>query len=79
LASENSVGYSKIYFHKTTGELLGAHLIGEQVTELIGYIGLSKTGELTIHEFLQSVFPHPTLSESLHEAIAQGAGESVNI
>ena len=78
LALGKNVGYSKVYLHKETGEILGAHLIGAEVTEFISNIGLSITGELTVHEFLQTVFPHPTLSESLYEAFGQAKKESIN-
>ena len=62
-------GLIKTVFDATTGELLGAHMIGAEVTELIqGYV-IAKTGELTDAELSHTIFPHPTLSEMMHEAV----------
>ncbi|MDR1234194.1 MAG: dihydrolipoyl dehydrogenase [Holosporales bacterium] len=63
-------GFIKLIFDAATGELLGAHMIGSGVTELISIASIAIAGELTIHEMLSTVFPHPTMSESLHEAVA---------
>ena len=79
LAAGEPRGFSQVYFDKESGEILGAHLVGHEVTELISNFGLSRAGELSVHEFLQTVFPHPTISESLHEAIGRALGESPNI
>ena len=79
LAAAENRGFVRVYIEKNTGELLGAHMVGHEVTELISNFALAQAGELTIKEFLQSVFPHPTMAESLHEAIAQSIGESTNI
>ena len=52
-----------------TGELLGAHMVGAEVTELIqGYV-IAREGELTEEDLMHTVFPHPTLSEMMHEAV----------
>lgn len=62
-------GLIKTVFDETTGELLGAHMIGAEVTELIqGYV-IAKSGELTDKELAHTIFPHPTLSEMMHEAV----------
>ncbi len=62
-------GLIKTVFDETTGELLGAHMIGAEVTELIqGYV-VAKSGELTDAELSHTIFPHPTLSEMMHEAV----------
>ena len=62
-------GLIKTVFDETTGELLGAHMIGAEVTELIqGYV-VAKSGELTDAELAHTIFPHPTLSEMMHEAV----------
>ena len=62
-------GLVKTIFDETTGELLGAHMIGAEVTELIqGYV-VAKSGELTDAELAHTIFPHPTLSEMMHEAV----------
>jgi len=62
-------GFVKTVFDADTGELLGAHLIGPEVTELIATFALARTLEATEAEILATVFAHPTLSEALHEAV----------
>lgn len=62
-------GMIKTVFDAKTGELLGAHMIGAEVTELIqGYV-VARQGELTEAELMETVFPHPTLSEMMHESV----------
>ncbi len=69
IALGEAEGLIKTVFDAETGELLGAHMIGAEVTELIqGYV-IAKTGELTDQELENTIFPHPTLSEMLHEAV----------
>ncbi|MFN2428051.1 MAG: dihydrolipoyl dehydrogenase [Candidatus Binatia bacterium] len=63
-------GFVKTVFDADTGELLGAHMIGPEVTEFIGTFALALTLEATEAEILATVFPHPTLSEAVHEATA---------
>lgn len=62
-------GFVKTVFDARTGELLGAHLIGPEVTELISTFALARTLEATEAEILATVFPHPTLSEAIHESV----------
>jgi dihydrolipoyl dehydrogenase len=62
-------GFVKTIFDAKTGELLGAHMIGAEVTELIQGFAIAKTGELTERELMNTVFPHPTLSEMMHESV----------
>ncbi|MGH6988457.1 MAG: dihydrolipoyl dehydrogenase [Stellaceae bacterium] len=62
-------GFVKTVFDAKTGELLGAHMIGAEVTELIQGFAIAKTGELTEQELIDTVFPHPTLSEMMHESV----------
>ncbi len=62
-------GLIKTIFDKTTGELLGAHMIGAEVTELIQGYTIARTLETTELELIETVFPHPTLSEMMHEAV----------
>jgi dihydrolipoamide dehydrogenase len=62
-------GLIKVIFHEKTGELLGAHMIGEGVTELISTFCVGKSAEATAEVLHETVFPHPTLSEMLHEAV----------
>jgi len=62
-------GLVKTVFDEKTGELLGAHLIGAEVTELIQGFGLAKTMEATEEDLMHTIFPHPTLSEMMHESV----------
>ncbi len=59
----------KTVFDAETCELLGAHMIGAEVTELIQGYGIAKTLETTEEELMHAVFPHPTLSEMMHESV----------
>ena len=62
-------GMVKTVFDAKTGELLGAHMIGAEVTELIqGYV-IARTLETTEAELMHTIFPHPTVSETMHEAV----------
>ncbi len=72
-------GLIKTIFDATTGELLGAHMIGAEVTELIHSIVLGKTMEATEADFIHSIFPHPTLSEMLHESVLDAYSRAVHI
>ncbi|GAN61179.1 dihydrolipoyl dehydrogenase [Acetobacter cibinongensis] len=69
LAMGETEGLVKTVFDAQTGELLGAHMIGAEVTEMIqGYV-IARSGELTEAELTETIFPHPTISESMHEAV----------
>ncbi|MFA5592106.1 MAG: dihydrolipoyl dehydrogenase [Micavibrio sp.] len=71
-------GLVKTIFDAKTGELLGAHMIGAEVTELIqGYV-IGKTNELTEAEFMHTVFAHPTLSEMMHESVLSAYGKAIH-
>lgn len=71
-------GFIKTIFDKKTGELLGAHMIGAEVTELIqGYVVARKL-ETTEAELMHTVFPHPTLSEMMHESVLDAYGRAVH-
>ena len=79
IALGEAEGFVKTVFDARTGELLGAHMIGAEVTELIqGYV-IGKTLETTEAELMQSVFPHPTLSEMMHEAVLAAYGRAIHI
>ena len=69
LTLNDSEGLVKTVFDKITGELLGAHMIGPDVTELISTYATARVLESTEHELIHTVFPHPTLSEALHESV----------
>ena len=72
-------GLVKVIFDKKTGQLLGAHMIGAEVTELIqGYV-VAMNLETTEEELMHSVFPHPTLSEMMKEAVLDAYGRVLNI
>jgi len=72
-------GFIKTVFDAKTGELLGAHMIGAEVTELIqGYV-VGKTLETTEAELMVTVFPHPTLSEMMHESVLAAYGKALHI
>jgi dihydrolipoamide dehydrogenase len=72
-------GLVKTVFDAKTGELLGAHMIGAEVTELIQGYGIARTLESTEAELMHSVFPHPTLSEMMHEAVLAAYGRALHI
>ena len=79
LASDETEGFVKLVFDAKYGELLGAHLIGSQATELIAELVMAKKLEATEEEILHAMHPHPTYSEAIMEAAGQGLGESVHI
>ncbi len=68
IAMGETEGFVKTVFDAKTGELLGAHMIGAEVTELIQGYTVGKTAELVETDFINTVYPHPTLSEMMHEA-----------
>jgi len=72
-------GFIKTVFDAKTGELLGAHMIGAEVTELIQGYTIGKTAELVETDFMHSVFPHPTLSEMMHESVLAAFGKVIHI
>ena len=72
-------GFIKTVFDAKTGELLGAHMIGAEVTELIqGYV-IGRSLETTEEDLMNTVFPHPTLSEMMHEAVLDAYGRALHI
>lgn len=79
IAMGASEGLVKTIFDKKTGELLGAHMIGAEVTELIqGYV-IARQGELTEQDLAHTIFPHPTISESMHESVLDAEGRVIHI
>jgi dihydrolipoamide dehydrogenase len=72
-------GFIKTIFDARTGELLGAHMIGAEVTELIQGYSIAKTLETTEVELMATVFPHPTLSEMMHESVLAAYGRTLHI
>ncbi|MGA1208601.1 MAG: dihydrolipoyl dehydrogenase [Gemmobacter sp.] len=79
IALGESEGLIKTVFDARTGELLGAHMVGAEVTELIqGYV-IGRTLETTEAELMETVFPHPTLSEMMHESVLDAWGRALHI
>lgn len=71
-------GLIKTIFDAKTGELLGAHMIGAEVTELIQGYAIARTLETTEAELMHTVFPHPTLSEMMHESVLDAYGRVIH-
>jgi dihydrolipoamide dehydrogenase len=72
-------GLVKTVFDAKTGELLGAHMVGPEVTELIqGYV-IARTLETTEAELMHTIFPHPTISETMHEAVLDAYGRVIHM
>jgi dihydrolipoamide dehydrogenase len=69
----------KLIFGEPHGELLGAHIIGPEATEMIAELGLALTLEATHEEIKATIHAHPTLSEAVHEATGQAFGEAIHI
>jgi dihydrolipoyl dehydrogenase len=72
-------GMVKTVFDAKTGELLGAHMIGAEVTELIQGYAIARTLESTEAELIETIFPHPTISETMHEAVLEAYGRALHI
>jgi dihydrolipoamide dehydrogenase len=79
IALGETEGFVKTIFDATTGELLGAHMIGPEVTEMIQSFGLAKTLEATELDFMHTIFPHPTLSEMIPESVLDAFGRAIHI
>ncbi|HMY85166.1 MAG: dihydrolipoyl dehydrogenase [Saprospiraceae bacterium] len=78
-ASGAKEGFIKLIFDAKYGELLGAHFIGENVTEMIAEIVVARKLETTGHEMIKAIHPHPTMSEAIMEAAAAAYGEVIHI
>ncbi|MEI7663961.1 MAG: FAD-dependent oxidoreductase, partial [Bacteroidota bacterium] len=72
-------GFIKVVFDAKYGEWLGAHMIGDNVTELIAEVVVARKLETTGKEIIEAVHPHPTMSEAIMEAVAQAYGECVHL
>lgn len=79
IALGEAEGFVKTVFDAKTGELLGAHMIGAEVTEMIQGFVVGKALETTEAELMQTVFPHPTISESMHESVLAAFGRALHI
>ncbi len=71
-------GLVKTIFDEKTGELLGAHMVGAEVTEMIQGYGIAKTLETTEIDLMHTIFPHPTLSEMMHESVLDAYGKAIH-
>jgi dihydrolipoamide dehydrogenase len=78
LAIGEADGFVKTLFDANSGELLGAHMIGPEVTEQIQGFGIAQSLEATEQELMHTVFAHPTLSEAMHEAVLDACGQAIH-
>ena len=78
IALGDSEGFVKTVFDARSGALLGAHMIGPEVTELIQGFAVAITLETTEAELMQTVFPHPTVSEAMHESVLDAYGRAIH-
>ena len=79
IAMGSTTGFVKVVFNDRTGELLGAHMVGDEVTEMIqGYV-IGQTLETTETELTTAILPHPTMSEAMHEAVLAAYGRALHI
>jgi dihydrolipoamide dehydrogenase len=78
-AAGSKEGFIKVVFDAKYGEWLGAHMIGDNVTEMIAEVVVARKLETTGHEIIKSIHPHPTMSEAVMEAVAAAYGEVIHI
>ena len=78
IALGEAEGLVKTIFNKTTGELIGAHMVGPEVTELIQGFSIAKKLETTEYELMHTIFPHPTLSEAMHESVLDAFDQAIH-
>jgi dihydrolipoamide dehydrogenase len=79
IAAGETEGFVKTVFDAKTGALIGAHMIGAEVTEMIQGFALAMTLEATEAELMATVFPHPTMSEVMHEAVLDAYGQALHL
>ena len=78
IAAGETDGFVKTVFDGATGALIGAHLIGHEVTEMIQGYTVARTLETTEAELMHTIFPHPTISEAMHEAVLAAYGRAIH-
>ena len=78
IALGDDAGFVKTIFDAATGELLGAHMVGPEVTELIQGFAIARRVEATEAELMSTIFPHPTLSEAMHESVLNAYGRAIH-
>ncbi len=79
IAMGEAEGMVKTIFDAKTGELLGAHMIGAEVTEMIQGLGIAMNLETTELDLMHTIFPHPTISESIHESVLDAYGKMIHM
>ena len=79
LADGNHEGFVKVIYDAKYGELLGCHIIGHNASNLISEVSIARTLETTYNEILNTVHPHPTLSEAIQEATADAFDEAIHL
>jgi dihydrolipoamide dehydrogenase len=79
IAAGETEGFVKTVFDATTGALIGAHLIGAEVTEMVQGFAIAMTMEATEEDLMATVFPHPTMSEAMHESVLDAYGMALHI
>lgn len=79
IAMGTTTGFTKVIFDDVSGELLGAHMVGEEVTEMIQGFSIAQTLEATEADLMATIVPHPTMSESMHEAVLTAYGRALHI
>jgi dihydrolipoamide dehydrogenase len=79
LATGEADGFVKVLIAEPHGEILGAHIVGQEATELIAELGLAMNLEATYEEIEATIHAHPTLSEAVHEAVGQAFGHAIHI
>jgi dihydrolipoamide dehydrogenase len=79
IAAGSREGFIKVIFDAKYGEWLGAHMIGENVTEMIAEVVVARKLETTGKEIIEAVHPHPSMSEAIMEAVAQAYGECIHL
>jgi len=79
IALGDDQGLVKTIFDARTGQLLGAHMVGAEVTELIQGYAIAMQLETTEEDLMHTVFPHPTLSETMHESVLAAYGRALHI
>jgi dihydrolipoamide dehydrogenase len=79
IAVGETEGFVKLIFDKKYGELLGAHILGNEATDMIAELALARSAEATAHELIKTIHAHPTLTEAVMEAAANAFGEAIHI
>jgi dihydrolipoamide dehydrogenase len=79
LAMGANSGFVKVVFDADSGELLGAHMVGDEVTEMINGFAIAQTLETTEADFFSTILPHPTMSEAMYEAVLAAYGRAIHV